>query len=300
MISAGQLRVGARFVAGRLSDLTVDLQRPSVTGLFIGQLPEVVIKTVPLLFTLCARAQRLAAQAAINAALGETPQPPESEALWVEMLHENLWRLLLDWPVALGLAPAREAFVAWRAVRHEADAAERTRQLRDEILHPLAAMCAARLAVAEEAVGECPWSALDPAPWLAWWRGETADRPLMALPPSVLAAYTARMREVDIAVAALASGQAFPVARLGAAGWGVGQAMTARGRLTHAVYIEDGRIVRYCVQAPTDGLFADFAPLRALLADRRFVTLDQARQAVDQAILALDPCLPYTLEVQDA
>jgi 1-acyl-sn-glycerol-3-phosphate acyltransferase len=54
------------------------------------------------------------------------------------------------------------------------------------------------------------------------------------------------------------------------------------------------------VQAPTDGFFADAAPLARLLANREFPSLDQARQALDQAILALDPCLPYTLELQDA
>ena len=44
----------------------------------------------------------------------------------------------------------------------------------------------------------------------------------------------------------------------------------------------------------------DAAPLARLLANREFPSLDQARQALDQAILALDPCLPYTLELQDA
>lgn len=75
---------------------------------------------------------------------------------------------------------------------------------------------------------------------------------------------------------------------------------TARGVLTHAVHVVDGKVLRYRVQAPTDGFFADAAPLARLLANREFPSLDQARQALDQAILALDPCLPYTLELQDA
>ena len=79
-----------------------------------------------------------------------------------------------------------------------------------------------------------------------------------------------------------------------------GMAQTARGRLTHAVHVVEGRVARYRVQAPTDGFFADATALAALLANRRFVGLDQARQALEQAILALDPCLPYTLEVHDA
>lgn len=67
-----------------------------------------------------------------------------------------------------------------------------------------------------------------------------------------------------------------------------------------SVIVVDGKVLRYRVQAPTDGFFADAAPLARLLANREFPSLDQARQALDQAILALDPCLPYTLELQDA
>lgn len=300
MSSAGQLLVGARRIDGELRELTVNLQRPSVTRLFIGQLPDVVIKTVPYLFTLCAHAQRLAAQAAVNAALDETPHPVENAALWVEMLHENLWRLLLDWPLAVGVAPAREAFIAWRAVRHEADAAERTQRLIDETLRPLSSICCEHLPEAGDHAGACPSPRLEPAGWLAWWRGETTSQPPLRAPTSVLAAYRARLDEVDAALAALANGWPFPVARAGAGGWGVGQTMTARGCLTHAVHVDDGKVVRYLVQAPTDGLFANPAPLGGLLAGRQFVTLDQARQALDLAILALDPCLPYTLDVQDA
>jgi hydrogenase nickel insertion protein HypA len=67
---------------------------------------------------------------------------------------------------------------------------------------------------------------------------------------------------------------------------------TARGVLTHAVHVVDGKVLRYRVQAPTDGFFADAAPLARLLANREFPSLDQARQALDQAILALDPACP--------
>jgi hypothetical protein len=37
-----------------------------------------------------------------------------------------------------------------------------------------------------------------------------------------------------------------------------------------------------------------------LLDDRRFASLDEARRTLDQAILALDPCVPYALELNDA
>ncbi|MFN4324535.1 MAG: hypothetical protein ACK4FP_01470 [Azonexus sp.] len=303
MTTAGQLRVSARWADGQIDDLRVDLQRPSVARLFIGQLPDVVIKTVPYLFTLCSHAQRAAAQAAVNAALGETPRPPEQEALWREVLHEHLWRLLLDWPVAVGLPPAREAFAAWRARRQDADCVAQTRDLIEQTLHPLGRACAERLAAAtgEMAAGTpAPAARLDAEAWLAYWRGEVADAPPVSAPPSVLAAYRARLAEVEAAVMALADGLPFPIARAGGGGWGVGQTLTARGRLTHAVHVVEGRVARFRVQAPTDGFFADATALATLLADRRLDGVDQVRAALEQAILALDPCLPYTLEVHDA
>lgn len=109
MNSAGLLTVRALLEHGRLRDIDVILKRPSVTRLFIGQLPDAVVKTVPYLFTLCAHAQRAAAQAAVAAALDEVPRVSDAAELWVEVLHENLWRLLLDWPPALGLHSARKA-----------------------------------------------------------------------------------------------------------------------------------------------------------------------------------------------
>ena len=69
MNSAGSLTVRA-LDQRRLGDLVVDLQRPSVTRLFMRALPEAVVKTVPYLFTLCAHAQRAVAQAALAVARG--------------------------------------------------------------------------------------------------------------------------------------------------------------------------------------------------------------------------------------
>ena len=301
MISAGELKVGARYADGALQALTVDLQRPSVTPLFVGQLPDVVIKTVPYLFTLCAAAQRSAAQAAVNAALGEAPAALGSRELWVEFLHESLWRLLLDWPVAVGLAPAREAFSDWRGRRNNDDAAAVTLALIDAVLQPLADTCMQRLpadATLPANVGALP--ALAAEAWLAYWEG-TADR-LPATPPpsSVGLAYRQRVEMVRRAATALVEKTPYPLARAGGDGWGVGQCLTARGMLTHAVHVVDGRVARYCVRAPTDQLFADSLALRGVLAGRGFATLADAQEALDQAILALDPCLPYTLEVQYA
>jgi hypothetical protein len=124
--------------------------------------------------------------------------------------------------------------------------------------------------------------------------------PKLALPPSVAAAFRRRLAEVETATQALAAGSAFPIAAAGGGNWGVGQTLTARGVLTHAVHIEAETVKNYRVWAPTDGYFADASGLAALLVDRRFADLGEARRGLDLAVLALDPCLPYEVELNNA
>ena len=76
--------------------------------------------------------------------------------------------------------------------------------------------------------------------------------------------------------------------------------VTARGVLTHAVRLEARTVMQYRVTAPTDVFFADAGALSGLLAGQRFASSDEAKRSLDLAVLALDPCLPYVLEVNDA
>ena len=66
------------------------------------------------------------------------------------------------------------------------------------------------------------------------------------------------------------------------------------------VQLDAGKVAKYRVWAPTDAFFADAVALSGLLAGRQFAAPDEARRALDQAILALDPCVPYVLELNDA
>lgn len=169
MNPAGQLDIRAAYRDGQLQEIAVDLRRPPVSRLFVGQAPEVVVKTVPYLYSLCSEAQRAAAQAALAVAGDGQPRPVNDAALWTEVLHETLWRLLLDWPAALGLPAARAEFAAWRAER-QGDCAGATRRLLDGCVARLAADCLAALDAADAAAAPIP----DPAAWLPWWRGEAA------------------------------------------------------------------------------------------------------------------------------
>ena len=49
MNSAGLLTVRANWWGGGLEDIDVELKRPLVTQLFIGQIPDAVVKAIPYL-----------------------------------------------------------------------------------------------------------------------------------------------------------------------------------------------------------------------------------------------------------
>ena len=299
MTTAGLLTVRADFGEGRLRHVDVDLRRPPVAQLFIGQSPEAVVRTVPCLYTVCAPSQGAVAQVARAAAAGEVPEAADDAGLWIEMLHENLWRLMLDWPPALGLPPAQAAFIAWRATRQGGSCAEATRRLLTEVVLGLAENCLARLADRNGDV-PCGPAALAPDQWLAGCRESGDFQPAMSAPPSIRAAYRGRIAEVERATGALATGAPFPLAAAGGNGWGVAQTVTARGVLTHAVRLEARTVMQYRVTAPTDVFFAGAGALSGLLAGRRVASSDEAKRSLDLAVLALDPCLPYVLEVNDA
>ncbi|MGB8147858.1 MAG: hypothetical protein WCF00_05705 [Azonexus sp.] len=323
VISAGSLTVRATLRNGRLDNLEVDLRRPAVTQIFHGLAPEVVVKTVPCLYTICAQAQKAAAQAALAVAAGEERPTADDAGLWLELLHENLWRLLLDWPPALGLPPEKEAFIAWRATRFGGNCAGETKKLLVDTLDDLAEKCLEKLV--DRAAEQVPWrdapqakgpvaqallgcshstagdpAALNPDAWLAGWQGAGEAMSALMAPTSIRAAYQGRVAEVECAAAGLAAGAPYPIAAAGGKGLGTAQINTARGVLTHAVQLAAGKVAKYRVWAPTDAFFADVVALSGLLDGQGFASPDEARRALDQAILALDPCVPYALELNDA
>lgn len=298
MNPAGTLQIRAAFADGSVRIDAVVLKRPLMTRLFIGQNPDAAVRLVPHLYALCAEAQRFTAQAALAAADGRQLQRSalDERLLWLEMLHENLWRLLLDWPVACGLAPARDEFAAWRSARHGVDGAAATRRLIDETLCPLVEKC--RKTLVDRNIAPS-WPSPDPATWLAWWQAGGSSPQTLA-PNDIAAAWLARVADVARATAALEAGQPFPVVAAGGDGVGVAQSVTARGILTHAIAIEQGKVKRYHLEAPTDACFAGPQALVALLAGRCFDAAGAARIGLETAILALDPCLPYEVEWKDA
>jgi hypothetical protein len=117
MTPAGSIRIDLYHRSGIATAVQIASTRPdAVTQLLIGKTPEQVLDTVPLLFTLCGNAQAYAALLACRAALGMAAEPDADTArdllVQLETLREHAWRILLDWPGFVGLAPDKKALAA--------------------------------------------------------------------------------------------------------------------------------------------------------------------------------------------
>ncbi len=320
-MTTGQLFVRAAWRQGRIALEQVRLERPPVARLFTGMTPDKVHTTLPLLYTLCNQAQGRAASAALAAAQDQKPPTGKDQGPWLEALHEHLWRLLLDWPQALGLEVPREAFAVWRKCRHAPEAQFRalTQQLLIHTLglldlkthiptirpSSLAARCLEKLGetlpLAEQVEAPASPSA---ETWLTAWRAGGPDfekiqatMTAIATPSRPGIAFYQRLQQILVTWQAWCQNQPFPLQEAGASGVGVGITSTARGVLVHGVHLgPQGLIQQYEVWAPTDRLFATPEPLARQLEDCAYKDVRQALQALEVAILALDPCVPYQID----
>ncbi|HEX9180229.1 MAG TPA: hypothetical protein VF859_07530 [Burkholderiales bacterium] len=115
----GELRLRVRWDGSRVRAVEIASTRAvAASRVLEGKTPREAAALVPMLFSLCGRAQGAAALRAWEGALGIAPDAGATRARdWAvaaEAVQENLWRLTLDWPETLGEAPATEAFAAWR------------------------------------------------------------------------------------------------------------------------------------------------------------------------------------------
>ncbi|MBS0371133.1 MAG: hypothetical protein JSS57_18270 [Proteobacteria bacterium] len=271
---AGGLRISARWADGCLHDWRVNLLRPPVAKALVGLTPEEALSRVPLYYSLCAQAQREAGRLALLAAGWATEEPAESWLLWAECLHEHLWRLLLDWPRRFGVAPQTAAFAAWRNVRGQGRSA----------------LVAATARVLDETLGG---------------GGGVLDQGFDQLDADgALALRTglqARLAAVHAAQESLTADDVYPYGSTGRPATGHGEAWihTARGALRHELRLDGGRIVSWHVEAPTDRNFASETGIVKLLP-ASLPTRAAAQEAVERAVLLLDPCVAYEVEIADA
>lgn len=265
-MNGGALSISADWTAdGGVRILCVRLERPPIARLFVGMTDDELLAAVPLLYSLCAQAQRAAAACAIAAARDAPLPEVDARSLWRENLRERLWRLCLDWPAALGQSNAaqqvaRAAFVAWRKRFDESPQTfdEATAAVFEFLRH--AAM---------------PQKYLTPVPC-----------PLIS--------------DAQAVWQALRKNRPYPVTARGGNKrgnrGGYARIQTARGILTHRLTLDAaGRIARYQITAPTDRHFADAAALTACLASERPADFAAAKRALACAVLTLDPCVPHQM-----
>lgn len=117
MTPAGFIHIDLYHRSGNATGVKIASSRPdAIARVLIGKTPEQVLGTVPLLFTLCGNAQAYAALQACRSALAMGVEAGLDSArdmlVQLETLREHAWRILLDWPVFVGLAQDKKAMAA--------------------------------------------------------------------------------------------------------------------------------------------------------------------------------------------
>ena len=247
--------------SGLIRSSAVVCQRPSLSALFRGQAPAQVVNLVPMLYSLCGKAQGIAAQAALAAARGNPVAAHVDAEAWAEAAREHAWKLLVDWPRQLGLSPDEPFFV--RLLRARAD--ERHGLAGELSAYPLLAQLVAAAGhggeIAKLFVARLGERRRQLEEWLAGHPG------------------TLGLIEAD---------------PLGA-GTGQARVETARGPLVHRMSVEDDRVTDYVVTAPTDVYFAPGGEVARWLDRLQGLPRAEAEHQARLLVLAFDPCVPWSL-----
>jgi hypothetical protein len=111
-LDGGRLRVGLSIDGGDVVAVAVFSTRPQASRILSGKTPGEALALVPRLFSLCGKAQKAVAQAALRAA-GADVGATDDWGVRTELVQEHIWRLLLDWPKLLALTAQGGAFVRW-------------------------------------------------------------------------------------------------------------------------------------------------------------------------------------------
>lgn len=320
-VDAGRILIRARLEGGRVAELKVASRRPAVASVLRGKPADEAVRLVPLVFALCGRAQGRAAALALAAARGVETAPHLDGAVEAETQREHLWRLLLDLPPMLGMAPQRELFAAAQRVVGAGDRAALRSLLADEFWNRLLGGLAALDDAPAAATGLLPTlgAARSLAAWPRLtadfaqapdWEGEPAETGAFARwggqNPSAAGPLAARWQARCAEVWSWAAGEE----KVGAGGTasaarngGIGDAgralvETARGLLMHEIVLDGDRIADYVIVAPTEWNFHPRGTLFDWLHGRAAGSADALRSFVAQAVAALDPCVRWELEIE--
>lgn len=368
---AGQLSITLTLHGGVLQAVALQSSRPQVADrVLAGRAVDEALALVPNIFTVCGRAQALAATLAIEAARGVAAAAQEAQrlqALEAEIAHEVLWRVLLDWPRLLGQEPDTALLARVRSALDTTGRAggdDRT-ALRDAVEHAVLAgpatawwehehvpafeiWIAREQTIAARALGAvqrdgghhgAPRSAaavpLLPAPPSASdlhsiathlqadpryaQQPELDGRPaetgavarLRAHPlvhslqrafgRSSLTRLAARLTELARIACGAAPAQPLFGQLSVAPGRGLGWVETARGLLVHLVQLDASgrRVDAWRIVAPTEWNFHPRGALAEGLRGAHVASAAEAHTRAQWLVQALDPCVQYTLRVDE-
>jgi len=248
---AGRVHVRLSLTDDTVTAVVVACERPDVAAALRGRPADEAVQLVPLIYSLCGQAQGIAARLALTAARGAATARHVDARVAAEAMREHAWKLLVDWPKALGLAPDEALFVR----------------------------------VAKTAPGA--GSALAAA---------VRAKPVFAVGGDALLVERIATRGEELL--ALLEGRPTPAGSVAAealdAGRGRATVMTARGELRHEIALDGERIASYAIEAPTDRLFRQDGPLPGLLQG---LAKADAGATAARLVMALDPCVPWELEI---
>lgn len=340
-MDAGGLRLTVAWDGARIAAARVASTRTPAARVLCGRDAAEAAALVPRLFSLCGRAQGLAARLALAAACGEAVEAPaEQRAVAIEAIGEHLWRLCLDWPLLADAAsqpaaagPAKNTptaahadFRRWRqrlltaaptddaALADELEAAlpslvpagvgGEVAQFAAPLLPFVAAADWARTPLDETFAAAPTWHG-QPAETgpLARWPDDAAVAAELAAGRRIAARLAARIADLRRLAAALRrpellagwNGSTMP-----APGVGLSRVETARGLLLHLTHVNDGRVARYVIVAPTEWNFHPQGAFAGEIVGSPAATRDAAARLARRLALSLDPCVAYEVVVEDA
>lgn len=291
---------GARIVrSGPANPLAVGIGKPASAAPGIAA----------LLFPLCPEAHRAAAARAILAvATGDHPSPEErNRTVLAEALIASVFRVAIVWPRLAGISRAPHIVRALRETvgglgNHSApDLAALIAEARNVAHASLDVLAEEADAISLAEVAPLASRIEDPVihPERSC-RSETVKN--IRHPCTVLGLFAAQVGLIEILLSRLlltseadAAGDEMSTS---CDGRGIGVAVTARGRLRHVIDIEDGRIVGWRADAPSDWNFAPRGPV-SLTAASLPASPARKRQA-ELLIAAFDPCAPCTVSETEA
>ena len=180
----GELVVRVAWDGHRVRDARITSTRPLPANRVLeGRTPAEVAATVPLLFSVCACAQRAAAVHALAAAGASVDAPGVPLDVVLEAVQEYFWRLLIDWPQtmqhpidAASVADVRRQIASRIGKWDERSAREGTAALRD-LAETLSATAAQKI----YGMSPAAWLALRDADELAAWTDRGATLPAQLL-----------------------------------------------------------------------------------------------------------------------